>query len=142
MRDAQDMCGMLSRLQTISGYDLRLVSVSPSYVKTEQRVSVDASCTVRKLVEMKFPWIKLHAEDFSVGFGVCANNEPRAMTWNRGRVVLNAEAQDLWASTALGANEEYLLVCCSFEREWYKVQKDRVVVVLDEMGKWIPPLLD
>jgi hypothetical protein len=139
MRDTEDMCSMLSRLQSISGYDLRLVSVSTSYVKTEQRVSLDASCTVKKLVEMKFPWIKLHAEDFSVGFGVCANNEPRAMTWNRGRVVLNAELQDLWANTALCANEEYLLVCCSFEREQYKVQKDRLVVVLDEMGKWIRP---
>ena len=139
MRDTEDMCSMLSRLQSISGYDLRLVSVSTSYVKTEQRVSLDASCTVKKLVEMKCPWIKLHAEDFSVGFGVCANNEPRAMTWNRGRVVLNAELQDLWANTALCANEEYLLVCCSFEREQYKVQKDRLVVVLDEMGRWIPP---
>ena len=112
---------MLSRLQTISGYDMRLVSVSPSSVKTEQRVSLDASCTINKLVQMKFPWIKLEADDFTVGFGVCANNEPRSMTWNRGRVLMNAEVQDLWANTALSANEEYLLACCLFEREQYKV---------------------
>ena len=62
---------MLSRLNQISGYDIRLVSVSPSYVKLDQRVSLDPSCTVQKLVESKFPWIKLDANDFTVGYGVC-----------------------------------------------------------------------
>ena len=125
--------------KTLESISRHLPEEAASSIRREilRRVSLDASCTIKKLVQMKFPWIKLEAEDFSVGFGVCAKNEPRARTRNRGRVILNAEVQDLWANTALCSNEEYLLVCCSFEREQYKVQKDRLVVVLEEMGKWI-----
>ena len=135
----QDMSSMLSRLSGMAGYDIRLVHVSPSYVKLEQRVSVDPSCTVRKIVEAKFPWDKLKAEGFTIGVGVCANNEPRAMTWTRARVIMNTEIQDLWDATALSANEEYLIVCCLFSREEYNRQRARFDVALEGMGKWIPP---
>jgi hypothetical protein len=59
----QDMCSMLSRLNSMSGYDIRLVNVSPSYVKLEQRVSLDPSYTVKKIVESKFPSDKLNATE-------------------------------------------------------------------------------
>ena len=135
----QDRSSMLSRLQNISGYDIRLVSVSPSYVKLEQRVSLDASHTIQKLVQFKFPWIDLHHNDFTIGYGVYTNNEPRSITWNKGRVILNAQMQDLWPNTSLSANEEYLVVCCMFSREQYNRQKARLDAVLEDMGKWIPP---
>jgi hypothetical protein len=135
----QDMTTMLSRLQNISGYDIRLVNISPTYVKLEQRVSLHPSYTLKKLVQTHFPWIDLHDIDFTIGFGICANNEPQAMTWNRGRVIMNAEIQDLWPNTTLSAHEECLIVCCMFSRAQYKLQKDRLDVVLEAMGKWIPP---
>ena len=129
---------MLSRLKDISRYDIRLVSVSPSYVKIEQRVSLDPSYTIKKLVQWKFPWIELNANDVTIGFGVCTNNEPRSMTWNRARVILNAEIQDLWPNTTLSSNEEYLLVCCLFSREQYNLQKDRLDVVSKPWGNGYP----
>ncbi len=135
----QDMSSMLSRLNHMAGYDIRLVHVSPSYVKLDQRVCVEPSCTVKKIVEAKFPWDKVTAENFTIGYGVCANNEPRAMTWSRARVVMNTEIQDLWDATALSVNEEYLIVCCMFSREEYNRQKARLDVALEGMGNWIPP---
>ena len=121
----QDRCSVLSRLNKISGYDIRLVSVSPSYVKLDQRVSLDPSCTVQKLVESKFLWIKLDANDFTVGYGVCVNNEPQSMTWIRAGVIMNTEIYRLWSDTTLSADEE--------------VQKARLDFILESMGKWIPP---
>ena len=138
MRAWQDITTMLSRLHDISAYDIRLVSVSPSYVKLEQRVSLDPSFTIKKIVQSKFPWIDLDANDFTIGFGVCTNNEPRSMTWNRAKVILNTEIQNLWSKTVLSANEDYLLVCCMYSREQYNRQKDRLDVVIEDMGKWIP----
>ena len=135
----QDMSSMLSRLNHMAGYDIRLVHVSPSYVKLEQRVSVDPSCTVRKIVEAKFPWDKLEAADFTIGFGVCVNNEPREMTWIRARAIMNTEIQDLWGATTLSGDEEYLIVCCLFSREEYNRQRARLDVALEGMGKWLPP---
>ena len=137
----QDMSRMLSRLENIAGYDVLLVSVSSSYVKLEQRVSLDPSCTIKKLVQMKFPWIQLKSDEFAVGFGVCTKNEPQSMKWNTGRVVMNTEIRDLWPDTPLSENEEYLLVCSMFSREQYNRQKNRLDLVLGEMGKWIPPPL-
>ena len=135
----QDISTMLSRLQNISRYDIRLISVSPSYVKLDQRVSLDPSYNIKKLVQAKFPWIDLNATDFTIGFGVCTNNEPRSMKWNEAGVILNTEIQNLWPHTSLSANEEYLVVCCMFSREQYNRQKARLDAVLKDMGKWIPP---
>ena len=153
MQDMISISSMLSRLQNISGYDIRLISVSPSYVKLDQRVSLHPSCTVEKLVQAKFPWLKLDDGDLTIGFGVCTNNEPRSMKWNSARVILNREIHSLWPKTPLSAHEEYLVVCCMFSREQYNRQKHRVDValeemnrqkarldaVLEDMGKWIPP---
>ena len=100
---------------------------------------MDPSCTVKKIVEAKFPWDKLDAADFTIGVGVCAYNEPRGMTWIRARVIMNTEIQDLWDATALSANEEYLIVCCLFSREEYNRQRSRLDVALEGMGNWIPP---
>ena len=122
---------LLSELETFSEYDVRLVSVSRSYVKTEQR-------TVQNMLERLFPWIKLDDEDFTIGVGLCTNNEPELMTWNKARLVKNAKIQDLWSAVAPSPNQEYLLVCCQFSREQYNLQKDRLEVVLEDMGKWIP----
>lgn len=135
----RDRCSMLSRLNQISGYDIRLVSVSPSYVKLDQRVSLDPSCTIQKLVESKFPWIKLDANDFTVGYGVCVKDEPQSMTWIRAGVIMNTEIRRLWSTDQLSADEEFLIVCCLFSREQYKTQKARLDYILESMGKWIPP---
>ena len=51
---------------------------------------------------------------------------------------MNAKIQDLWHTTTLSANPEYLVVYCLFSREQYNLQKDRVPGVLEAMGKWIP----
>jgi hypothetical protein len=134
-----DMCGMLSRLNNMSGFDIRLVSVSPSYVKLDQTVALDPSSTIQKLVESKLPWIELDANEFTIGYGVCTDNEPRSMTWIRAGVIMNTRVQALWRTTPLSANEEYLIVCCMFSREQYIRQKDRLDAVLEAMGKWIPP---
>ena len=112
----QDISTMLSRLQNISRYDIRLISVSPSYVKLDQRVSLDPSYNIKKLVQAKFPWIDLNATDFTIGFGVCTNNEPRSMKWNE----------------AVGYNRQKASV-------GYNRQKARLDSVLEDMGKWIPP---
>ena len=129
---------LLSELETFSEYDVRVVSVSRSYVKTEQRVSLRPSSTVQNMVERLFPWIKLDDEDFTVGVGLCTNNEPELMTWNKARLVKNAKIQDLWSAVAPSPNQEYLLVCCQFSRQQYNLQKDRLDGVLEDMGKWIP----
>ena len=86
----------------------------------------------------KNPWIKLDANDFTIGFGVCTNNEPQSMTWNRARVVMNAEIQDLWPNATLAENEEYILVCCMFSREQNNRRRNRLDVVLESMEKWNP----
>ena len=129
---------LLSELETFSEYDVRVVSVSRSYVKTEQRVSLRPSSTVQNMVERLFPWIKLDDEDFTVGVGLCANNEPELMTWNKARLVKNAKLQDLWSAATLSPNQEYLVVCCQFSREQYDLQKDRLEGVIENMGKWLP----
>ena len=46
----RDVRIMLSRLETFSGYDVRLISVSPSYVKIDQRVSLDPASTIKALI--------------------------------------------------------------------------------------------
>ena len=139
MRDMQDMSSMLSRLENMSAYDIRLISISPSYVKIDQRVSLPPSYTIEKIVQLKFPWIDLQASDFTIGYGICTNNEPRSMKWIAATVILDTKIQNLWSNTVLSANEEYLLVCCMYSREQYNRQKDRLHVVLEDMGKWIPP---
>ena len=134
----RDVRIMLSRLETFSGYDVRLISVSPSYVKIDQRVSLDPASTIKALIVSKFPWMHLDDDDLTVGFGMCTNNEPECMTWNRARVVLHTNIRDLWPHTALSPTQEYLIVCCLFSREQYNLQKDRLEGVLQGMGKWIP----
>lgn len=139
MRDMQDMPSMLSRLENMSVYDIRLISVSPSYVKIDQRVSLTPSYTIEKIVQLKFPWIDLQTSDFTIGYGVCTNNEPRSMKWIAATVILDTKIQNLWPKTVLSANEDYLLVCYMYSREQYNRQKDRLHVFLEDMGKWIPP---
>ena len=102
----QDMTSMLSRFENMSAYDIRLVSVSPSCVKIDQRVSLNTSYTIKKII-----------------------------------LILNTEIQDLWTNTILSANEDYLLVCCMYSREQYNRQKDRLDVVIEDMGKWIPDII-
>ena len=75
----RDVRILLSKLKTFAAYDIRLVSVSPSYVKTEQRVSLDPSSTVQNLVERHFPWIDFDDIDFTIGVGLYTNNEPESM---------------------------------------------------------------
>ena len=134
----RDVRVLLSKLQGFAAYDVRLVSVSPSYVKTEQRVSLDPSSTVQTLVERLFPWINFDDNDFTIGVGLCTNNEPESMVWSRPKLIRHTQAQDLWPPTTLSPNQEYLVVCCQFSREQYNLQKDRLEVVLQSMRKWIP----
>jgi hypothetical protein len=130
---------MLKTMQNLTYYDIRLVSVSPSYVKIDQRVSLDPSSTVYNLIVSKFPWIHPDDPDFTLGFGTCTNNEPESMTWNRAKVLLNTNICDLWPITTLSPTQEFLIVCCLFSRKEYCRQKDRLETVLGEMAKWIPP---
>jgi hypothetical protein len=74
-----------------------------------------------------------------VSVGICSNNEPECMTWNRARVVMNTSIGDLCPHASLAQNQEYLIVCCLFSREEYNRQKDRLETVIEEMGKWMPP---
>ena len=133
---------MLKTLESFAQYDVRVVSVSPSYVKTDQRVTLDPEYTIKKLVVSKFPWMRLDDEDCAVGFGICTKNEPERMTWNRARVVMNTSIGDLWPHVSLDEDQEYLIVCCLFSRDEYNRQRDRLENVIDEMGKWIPPRQD
>ena len=134
----RDVRILLSKLQTFSAYDVRLVSVSPSYVKTEQRVSLDPSSTVQQMVERLFPWINFDDADFTIGVGLCTNNEPESMVWSRANLIRHALAQDLWPPLSLSPNQEYLVICCQFSREQYNLQKDRLETVLQAMRKWTP----
>ena len=45
---------LLSKLHNVSEYDIRLVTASPSYVKIEERVSLDPSSTIKHVTELKF----------------------------------------------------------------------------------------
>jgi hypothetical protein len=130
---------LLHKLQTFAAYDVRVVSISPSYVKTDQRLSLDPSSTIKSLLVSKFPWMHIDHDDCTVGFGLCSNNQPESMTWNRARVAMNTSMRDLWPHITLAPNQEYLIICCLFSREQYSTQKDRLETVIDEMGKWIPP---
>jgi hypothetical protein len=134
-----NVCRLLKTLESFAQYDVRVVSVSPSYVKIDQRVTLDPEDTIKKLVVSKFPWMQLDDEDCAVGFGICSNNEPERMTWNRARVVMNTSIGDLWPHVSLDEHQEYLIVCCLFSRDEFNRQKDRLENVIDEMGKWIPP---
>jgi uncharacterized protein YaeQ len=134
-----NVCRLLKTLESFAQYDVRVVSVSPSYVKIDQRVTLDPEYTIKKLVVSKFPWMRLDDEDCAVGFGICSNNEPERMTWNRARVVMNTSIGDLWPHVSLAQDQEYLIVCCLFSREQYKTQKARLDYILESMGKWIPP---
>jgi hypothetical protein len=129
---------LLCKLQTFSEYDIRVIRISPSYVKTDQRVSLDPASTIKNLLVSKFPWMHIDHDDCTVGFGLCTNNEPECMTWNRARVAMNKSIRDLWPHTTLAPTQEYLIVCCLFSREQYNMQKDRLETVIDEMGKWLP----
>ena len=130
---------MLTAMQNLAYYDIRLISVSPSYVKIDQRVSVDPCSTVYSLVVSKFPWMHPDDPDFALGFGLCTSNEPEAMTWIRAKVVMNTSIRDLWPPTTLDPNQEYLIVCCLLSKEEYNRQKDRLDFILKETEKWIPP---
>jgi len=133
---------MLKNMQTLTYYDIRLISVSPSYVKIDQRVSLDPASTIYNLIVSKFPWMYPDDPDCNVGFGICTNNEPESMTWNRAKVVLNTNIRDLWdlcPPATLSPTQEYLIVCCLFSRKEYNRQKDRLETVIEEMAKWIPP---
>jgi hypothetical protein len=77
--------------------------------------------------------------DFALGFGLCTSNEPEAMTWIRAKVVMNTSIRDLWPTTTLDPNQEYLIVCCLLSKEQYNRQKDRLDFILKETEKWIPP---
>ena len=134
----RDVRILLSKLQSFAAYDVRVVSVSPSYVKTEQRVSLDPSSTIQKLVERLFPWIDFDDTDFTIGVGLCTNNEPESMVWSRAKLIRHTQAQDLWPPVALSPNQDYLVVCCQFSREEYNLQKDRLEAVLQSMRKWTP----
>ena len=134
----RDVRVLLSKLQSFAAYDVRVVSVSPSYVKTEQRVSLDPSSTVQKMVERLFPWMNFDDTDFTIGVGLCTNNEPESMVWSRATLIRHTQAQDLWPPVPLSPNQDYLVVCCQFSREEYNLQKDRLEAVLQSMRKWTP----
>jgi hypothetical protein len=97
-------------------------------------VSLDPSSTVQKLVERLF----FDDIDFTIGVGLCTNNEPESMVWSRAKLIRHTQAQDLWPPVSLSPNQEYLVVYCQFSREEYSLQKDRLEAVLQSMRKWTP----